>query len=356
MRSGAEVAEEGGGAAGTAVAVREASPRAISRYLNSLKPLLAGGTDARGVWVRFLNEAAQREDPVEAHAEAQQVALGQGQALDEARRTLAAVPVPPGLEDMHRSVGRWLKAVSDSCEVVFRSKPPLSSDTLARARQLVYEAGVEADDFNRHRTAVVESLQERPVSAQRPRFIASGKELRALALALVLALVMVGGVVYAMSTLTSSPPAPAPTPTPPLTDRRVFPQPDVLGRLRNELTTRKVAFNDADVQLVPPDRIIVKGRIQGPTALIPVEAELQMSVTPDGKPKVESKRLAAVGVTIPPEASDALNKRIDEANKTLPEQVPAGFILKRLYVENNAVVAELAGVAAAPKPGTKPGG
>src|SRR5207248_4502418 len=124
-------------------------------------------------------------------------------------------------------------------------------------------------------------------------------------------------------------------------DRRVYPQPEVLSRLKAEIATRKVLFTEADVQLVPPDRIIVRGKIQGPSSQIPVEVELQMSVTPDNKPRIDSRRLAAVGVTIPTEAFDALNKRIDEANKTLPDQVPAGFVVKRLSIENNAVVADL---------------
>jgi hypothetical protein len=76
-----------------------------------------------------------------------------------------------------------------------------------------------------------------------------------------------------------------------------------------------------------------------------------MSVTPDNKPRVDSRRLAAVGVTIPTEANDALAKRIEEANKTLPDQIPAGFVLKRLSIENNAVVADLEGATPA-----KPGG
>src|SRR5207247_929293 len=115
------------------------------------------------------------------------------------------------------------------------------------------------------------------------------------------------------------------------------------SKLKNEVTTRKVAFNEAEVQLIPPDRILVRGKIQGPNNPIPVEAELQMSVTPDNKPRLDAKKLSAVGVQIPPEAFDALNKRIDEANQTLPGQVPTGSILRKLYIENNAVVAELDG-------------
>src|SRR4029079_16737881 len=86
------------------------------------------------------------------------MALGQGQTLDGARRRLSSVAVPSGYEEMHRSIHRWLKALMQSCEVIFRSRPPLDADTLARARKGVYDAGVEADSFNRQRQAIVEAL------------------------------------------------------------------------------------------------------------------------------------------------------------------------------------------------------
>jgi hypothetical protein len=355
----AAVAVQQASGAGLALAVRDGAPRHVARYLASLKPILSAGTDARGAWVRFLSDVARREDLVAAHAEAQQMALGQGQHLDEARRALASVQVPPGFEPMHMAVDRWLGALVDSCEVVFRSQAPLAADTLARARQGVHEAGVEADAFNRQRQTVVESLANRAAPAgARPRLIAQPRELRALGIGLVVALVMVGGSIYGMMRLTAvDPPPEAPASTRPIVgpiDRRIFPQPEVLTRLKTEIGARRVAFTEADIQLVAPDRAIVKGRIQGPASQIPVEAELQMSVTADNRPRIDSRRLSAVGVQIPTEALDALNKRVEEANKTLPDQIPAGFTLRRLFVENNAVVAELEGPAPPPAP-AKPG-
>ena len=40
------------------------------------------------------------------------------------------------------------------------------------------------------------------------------------------------------------------------------------------------------MKLIPPDRIVVTGKINGPTGLVPVEAELQIGVTDNGKPRV----------------------------------------------------------------------
>lgn len=265
---------------------------------------------------------------------------------------------------MHRTLDKWLRAVIESCQVVVQSTPPLTTDTIAAARQHVYEAGIEADRFNRQRAALVEHLQDLPADdQQRPKMIANPKEMRALGIALLVALLLSGGVIYGLMRITNTQlptfeAKPTAVPTKPVaTERRVFPQAEVLSRLRQEIGGRRVAFNDPDVQLVAPDSIIVRGRIQGPTSVIPVEAELQMSVTADGKPRLVSKRLSAVGVAVPPEAIEALNKRIEEANRTLPEQVPTGQALKRLYVENNAVVAEFEGPPpAAPPAGAPPAG
>jgi hypothetical protein len=353
--------QRAGGPTSSAVVPAEerATPRAITRYLASLKPVLAAGTDARGVWVRFLVEAAKREDQAAAFAEAQQVALGQGQAIETARRTLHSIPPPTGLEDMHRTIDKWLRTLAHSCEAVFQAPGPLTPELMTKARNILHEAGAEADRFNRQRQTVVESLADVVAPPQDgPKFIANTKEIRALAITLVLALLLIGGGAYAVSALGDSP-----TPTPTTgSDRRVFPQPEILNRLKAEILSRKVAWQDADVVLVAPDLILVKGKIFGGSSQIPVEVELQMSVTEDGKPKIATKRLSAVGVTVPPEAFDALNKRVDEANKTLPDQIPAGYTLKRLFVENNAVVVELQpnGAPTKPgappaKPGTKPG-
>jgi len=175
--------------------------------------------------------------------------------------------------------------------------------------------------------------------------IANPKEMLVLGLALLAALLLSGGVIYGLMRITSTQlltfeAKPTAVPTKPVaTEKRVFPQAEMLSRLRQEMGRRRVAFNNPDVQLVPPDSIVVRGRIQGPTGVVPVEAELQMSVTADGTPRLASKRLSAVGVAVPPEAIEAL-KRIEEANWTLPEQIPTGQALKRLYVENNAVVTE----------------
>lgn len=346
----------------TALATREASPRAIARYLASLKPALGSATDARNVWVRYLAELAHREDLAAAHTEAVQIALARGQQFHDARRAIAQLPVPPGYEPMHQAVDGWLQALLASCEVVVRASPPISRATLDRAQAILREAATKADRFNQQRTVAVQALTDAqmPVPARAKRVVASKKEMRALIVSLLAALLLCGGAIFAVNSLSNTPP-PTRTPTPARpgqpgsgVERRVFPQPDILARLRQEIASRKVAWQEPDVQLVPPDRIVVKGKIQGPTSVVPVEVELQMSVTPDGKPRLEAKRLSAIGVDVPAGAFDALNKRVDEANQTLPQQLPPGQTLARLYIQDNAVVAELTGGPSGAPAGSSP--
>jgi hypothetical protein len=317
----------------------------LARYFATLNPITTTGANGAINWSRALEEAARRPAGT-GDAELRQVALGQGQALDAARRALVATPVPAGLEELHGSVESWLRATVESCEVVYRASSPLGAETFARARALNRAAGVEADRFNRARAAYVETSRTPPrVAGARPGMMASGREMAGLLAGLVLSLGMFAGVVHATNLATAEP-----TPTAVRAqevdtsrprERRLYRVPEVLARLKVEVARRKVAFGEPAVQLVAPDRAIVKGKIQGASSLIPIEVELQMSVTADGQPRVDARRLAAVGVEVPVDAVDALTRRVEEANQTLPDQVPDGFVLRRLYVEGDGVVAEL---------------
>lgn len=342
----------------TALATREASPRLVARYLASLKPVLSGATDARNVWVRHLGELARRDNLAASHTEAVQFALARGQQFHEARRAIGALPVPAGYEGMHQAVDGWLQGLLASCEYMVRAPAPLQHEVLESIQDILREAGAKADRFNAQRQVAVQSIvdAQSPAPARGRQIVASKREMRALLLALVAALLLVGGSAYALSTLAAAPPPRTPIaaakPRQPGggLERKVFTQQEILARLKQEIATRKVAFFEPDVKLVAPDRIVVSGKIQGPTAMVPVEVNLQIGVSDNGKPLLAAKGLSAVGVEVPTAAFDALTKRIEEANQTLPAQVAPGQALKRVFVEENAVVAELAGGAPA-KPG-----
>lgn len=345
----------------TALATRDASPRVIARYLASLKPVLANATDARNIWVRYLGELARRENLADAHTEAVQFALARGQQFNDARRAIMAAPVPPGYDAMHQAVDGWLQGLLASCEYMVRSHAPLERATLERIQDVLREAGAKADKFNAQRQSAVQSLldAQSPVPARARKMVASKKEMRALLLALVAALLLVGGSAYAFSSLASAPPTRTPTPavkpnaSAAGATRQVYTPPDVLAKLKAEIANRKVAWTEPDVKFAVPDRVIITGKIQGTANLVPVEVNLQVGVTDDGKPLIAAKGLSAVGVEVPTSAFDALNKRIEEANQTLPSQLQPGQTIKRIFVEDpNSLVVELSGGTAPSLTGT----
>jgi hypothetical protein len=314
--------------------------------------------------VRYLGEIGHREDLATIHTETVQFALARGQQFHDARRAVAQIPPPPGYDAMRQALDGWLGGLQASSETIIRAQPPIRRETLDRAQKILRDAASRADRFNHQRTTAVQTLvdAQSPVPARAKKMVASKKEMRALAMALIAALLLAGGAAFGLSTLASAPP-PTRVPTPAAKpggqraglDRRVFTQPEILQRLKAEIAARKVIFFEPDVRLVAPDRIIITGKVQGPAGLVPVEAEIQAGATPDGKPRVDSKRLSAVGVEVPPGAFDALTKRVEEANKVLPDQVSPGQFVRRIFVENNTLVVELDGGTPGQAPAPAPG-
>jgi hypothetical protein len=179
----------------------------------------------------------------------------------------------------------------------------------------------------------------------------------------ILALLAAG--VWASGVLGS--PGPSPTPTVSSADatatavaflasggeRRVYPLPDIQKRLDQEIAGRKVAFREATIRLVPPDRVIVSGKIQGAADLITVEVELQV-MAENGKPKIVTQGLRAAGVQVPREAYDALTQRADEGNAELAKQLKPNEYLSRVVVEPTQVIAEIADLSKMPGASTTP--
>lgn len=125
-------------------------------------------------------------------------------------------------------------------------------------------------------------------------------------------------------------------------EKRVFSQAEITSRLRQEINNRLVQFQDADVRLVDPDRIVVVGKIPGPTgALVGVEVETQLTITDQGLPKLTPTKLSASGVQIPSWASEALRVRIEEANRELIAAIPGGQRLQRVVIQNGSLSADL---------------
>ena len=148
---------------------------------------------------------------------------------------------------------------------------------------------------------------------------------------------------------------------PTLPTQQSYARADILARLKSEITSRHVAWTETDLQLVPPDRIVVIGKVPQPGGAIPVQVTLRVGVTPDGQPLVTSAGVAG-GPTEPVRQAlaDALKRRVDEANSALAGQLPTTQKLERIYVRDpDTLVVELSGGGAnadevAPTPTMRP--
>ncbi|HEV8635762.1 MAG TPA: hypothetical protein VG370_16175 [Chloroflexota bacterium] len=341
----------------------EAPQGLAARYLAALRPILVSATNARANWVRFLNELAMRSDLARAAPEAVQVALGQSNQFAQARRQLTQLQAPPSYQDMHAAIEGWLKSLELSCQIVVRQTGPLTPETLTRVREALHEAAADADRFNAERAAVQAVVKEtaRP-SDKRPRMIANRREIRIVAIVLGVLLALLAAGVWASGVLSTGP---EPTPTLSPADatatavaflatggeRRVYTLTDIQKRLDQEIAGRRVAYREATIRLVPPDRAVVSGRIQGTANLVSVEVELQV-LAENGKPKIVPQGLRALGVEVPREAFDALNKRAEEGNEELAKQLQPGEVVQRVVVEPDQVIAEIVNMNNIPTPGT----
>jgi hypothetical protein len=343
----------------------EAPQGLAARYLAALRPILLSATNARANWVRFLNELAMRADLARATPEAVQVALGQSNQFAQSRRMLAQLQAPPSYRDLHGAIEGWLKSLELSCQIVVRQTGPLTADTLGRVREALQDAAADADRFNAQRAAIQAVVKENgQPSEKRPRMIANRKELRVVAMVLGSVIALLGAGVWASGVLGS--PGPSPTPTLSAADatatavaflasggeRRTYPLPDIQKRLDEEIALRRVAYQEATVRLVPPDRVIVSGRIQGTANLVSTEVELQ-ALAEQGKPKIVVQGIRALGVEVPPEAVTALDKRAEEANVELAKQLQPNEYLVRVIVEPTQVIAEIADLNKMPQPGAQ---
>lgn len=342
-----------------------ASSRSPAAYLANLKPVLDAATVTRTTWLRALNAMAEDPDIGERSSEATALAIRTREQFNEARRALNQMSAPDMYRDMERALDGWLEALSASCDQLANAVPPITTDQVNAARRRLKEAAQQADKFNAERASIITVGGPPPEMADQPgERIGNNKRLIVLTmLGLVLMIVALYFAFGALGTSNTTPPNRGPAGG--AIEKRVFQRSDILDRLQKEIAARQVAWSNPDVKLVEPDRVIVSGTIQGPTGPVPAEAELQLGVTEAGQPKLTAVRVNATGVTLPSGALDALSKRTDEANKTLPQQLGPNQYLRRLYVEKDTVVAEIetVGVAATPgagtpaaTPGTKPGG
>ncbi len=329
--------------------VHTAPQGAATRYLSQLKPILVQATHARSVWVRFLNDVALRQDLAGATAEATQVALGQSRILGELRTELSRLSIPDGYDEMHGAIDGWLRSLQISCHIVVKIVGTLNPEILTQVRDALHNAALDADRFNAERAAIAAVLAETMAPSVRPRVVASKSEMRTLGIFFGGLVIVALALAYVFGFLTGKPlidlnPSPTPVPTatrlPPGLERQIFTIDQIQQRLIAEINSRGVAFEQPGVRLVPPDGIVVSGRIQGPLGFIPVEAQLQVQLK-DGKIALSNRGIRAIGISVPAEAQAALEKRAAEGNLEIARQLAPGESIQRVIVEPGQIVAEI---------------
>jgi len=340
------------------------SSRTPAAYLANLKPILDAATVTRTTWLRALNAMAEDEDIGERTSEATALAIRTREQFNEARRALNQMTAPDMYRDMERALDGWLEALAGSCDQLANAVGPITADQVNASRRKLKEAAQQADKFNAERASIITVGGPPPVDVPDEPGESIGNNKRLIVLTVLGLVLMIVALYFAFGALgTSSTQVPNRGPNGGVIEKRVFQRSDILDRLQKEIAGRQVAWLNPDVKLVEPDRIIISGSIQGPTGPIPAEAELQMGVTDNGQPKLTAIRVNATGVQLPTGALDALTKRTDEANKTLPQQLAPNQFVRKLYVDKDTVVAEIETVGGTPgpgtpaaTPGTKPGG
>ena len=332
-----------------------------ARYLASMKPILDQATATRAGWLQSLTKLSRAQDLGPLSNEAAQDAVRTREQFNEARRALGNLRPPPAYDSMGKALDQWLESLALSCDAIASAPPPLTPEIVQASRLRLRDAAQHAGQFNAERSSIVTVGGEPPPSEEEPPSDgdAKGGTRNLIIIGLVVLVLIsvasylflgIGGTAVSPRQATAIAAAATATafagiPTPTRKETRTYPQAEIVDRLKREILSRAVAFRDADVRLIPPDRVIVAGKVQGPANLIPVEVELQIGVTDAGKPKMTAVRLTAVGVQVPPEANDALAKRAEEGTRLLAEQFAPDQFLRRLYIDNNAIVAELDSVA-----------
>jgi hypothetical protein len=330
-----------------------ASSRNPAAYLANLKPVLDAATSIRTSWLRALNAMAEDPDIGERTSEATALAIRTREQFNEARRALNGMTAPDVYRDMERSLDGWLEALSASCDALANAVGQVTPDQVNNARRKLKEAAEQADKFNAERASIITVGGPPPGDAVEDPTEKIGNNKRLIVLTLLGLVLMIVALYFAFGALGSSSTVTQRGPAGGIVEKKVYQRSEILDKLKAEIANRQVAWLNPDVKLLEPDRVIISGAIQGPTGQIPAEAELQLGVTDNGQPN-------ATGVTLPPGVLDALNKRTDEANKTLPTQLGPNQFVRKLYVDKDTVVAEVESVGAQPtagaKPTAKPGG
>lgn len=148
---------------------------------------------------------------------------------------------------------------------------------------------------------------------------------------------------------TRAPPTRAPTPTdvplPPTATRiaQVGVTADELdAELKRQVASSGLPLRNPSLQLQPPDRLLLRGVVPVAIFQIPVEIEGQLSVE-DGRLKVTTTRVEAVGASLPASVATSLGQQVDRlGSEAVRTALPAGARATRVVVDAERITVDLA--------------
>jgi hypothetical protein len=136
---------------------------------------------------------------------------------------------------------------------------------------------------------------------------------------------------------------PVATPTPTAPTEFVLTRQELGAELIRAIQSGGVPLRDTQVRLVPSDRVALSGQLPVAIFLVPVELEARLSVDADGKVRVRTTRVEAVGSQLPAELTQALGRTIDDdGTRAVANALPPDARAKSVRVEPERIVVEVA--------------
>jgi hypothetical protein len=144
------------------------SARDLASYLVRLRPILAGATEARRVWVRriaVLTADARRGDPVGMTGAASGMGRDTLTTFRSSRAQVERLRPPRGCAECHRALVQWLDKLIAACEALVAVGRTGQLHGIHEAQELLADSRFYAHRFNAEYARLVGELRQRVAAA-----------------------------------------------------------------------------------------------------------------------------------------------------------------------------------------------
>jgi hypothetical protein len=149
------------------------SARDLASYLVALRPILAGATDARRLWVRRIGVVmadARQGDPLQAANAAGQMGRDSLTTFRDCRLRVERLKPPHGCAECQRALTHWLDKLIGACELLVTAGRNGQLRSIQEAQELLAESRFYAQRFNAEYARLLVQLRQRVAAAgARPR-------------------------------------------------------------------------------------------------------------------------------------------------------------------------------------------